>query len=285
MGKNDFKIKNTLIFHDYYSRLKMIALSMYKWVNLPATCNERFLENTLFENGMACFVCDDEMSFLNLKATPNGDLNPYNEPLSYHAYSFGYSKTYDSDNIVIVRNNPLEKSTDSTVLLYAERLARIQIAMDLNIDAQKTPILIRCDDKTKTSLETVYNQYQGGKPVIVASKSLAEKPLDILRTDAPFVVDKLREEKRAVWNEFLEFLGINTNPSDSKRERLIVNEVDANNEQIEIQQTVFYSSRKKACEDFKNLYGIEIDVVIDYEKIMETVNSMKEGGDNGRIHD
>lgn len=271
-----FEIRNTMIFHDYYSRLKMIALSMYKWVGLPKTCNARFLENTLFNYGVACFVDDEEMQRLNLQVTSSGTLNVYNEPVSYNAYAVGYSKFYDADNIVIVRNNPMEKSTDSTVLIYAERLARIQIAMDLNIDAQKTPVLIRCDEKTRTSLENIYNQYQGGKPVIFGSKSLSDKPLEILKTDAPFVVDKLRDEKRAVWNEFLEFLGINTNPSDKKKERLIVSEVESNNEEIEVQSTVFYSSRKKACEDYKNLFGEEIDVVIDYEQILATINSLRE---------
>lgn len=272
-----FQIKNTMIYHDYYARLKMIALSIFKWEGLPKSCNARFLEDTLFHYGIACFVDDETMGKLNLKVTHADSLNVYNEPTSYMAFSTGYSEIFDADEIVIVRNNLLEKSTDSTIMLFAERLARIQISMDLNIDAQKTPVFIRCDEKTRTSLEAVYNQYEGGRPVIFGSKSLSEKPIEVLKTDAPFVADKLREEKRAVWNEALEFLGINTNPSDKKKERLVVNEVDANNEQIDVQSTTFLMCRQKACEDYKALFNEEIKVSINYEELTNVLREVEEG--------
>lgn len=270
MAKRQYNIRTSLTYHDYYSRLKAIALSMYEWTGLPSTCNARFLEDCLFHYGCAIFVEDNEMSFLNLKATPASTLNVYNEPLEYTAYSTGYNKTFNADECVYIRNNYLEKSTDSTIILFAERLAKIQLAIDVNINAQKTPILIRCDEKTKMSLETIYNQYDGDKPVIFGnSKSLQEKPLETINTGAPFVADKLREEKRAVWNEALEFLGLNTNPSDKKKERLIVNEVNANNEQIDIQGSTMFSSRKEACEKINKMFGLNVDVKMRVDEVEE----------------
>ena len=265
--RKDYEIKNSLVFHDFYSRLKAIALSIFKWENLPPTCNARFLEDTLFRYGKAVFVNDPEYGFLNLKVIQADTLNVYNEPLAYTAYSIGYNKIFDADDCVIIRNNPLEKSTDSTMLLFAERLAKIELALGVNIDAQKTPILIRCDDKTKTSLEVVYNQYQGNKPVIYATKSLGDKPLEVLNTQAPFVSDKLREEKRSVWNEALEFLGINTNPSDKKKERLISVEVEANNEQIDIQALTMLAQRQYACEAINKKYGLNVSVSLRVEEL------------------
>lgn len=254
-------IRSTLVYHDYYSRLKNIALSVFKWEGLPPTCNERFLEDTLFHFGRAVFVKDSEMSYLNLKVNPADTLNVYNEPIGYQAFSTGYDKFYSADECVIIRNNKMEKSTDSTIILFAERLATIELALSVNINAQKTPILVRCDEKTRLTLQTVYDQYEGDKPVIFGSKSLQDKPLDVLTTGAPFVADKLREEKRAVWNEALEFLGINTNPSDKKKERLIVSEVDSNNEQIDIQSLTMLASREKACEEINKMFGLSVRVV------------------------
>ena len=248
-------VKQSFVYHDYYSRLKNIALSCFKWEGLPETCNEKFLEKCLFEYGQAVFVNDPDMSFLNLKVTPADTLNVYHEPLSYRAFSIGYNKSYKADDCIIVRNNRLSKSTDSTIMLFAERLARIELSIGVNINAQKTPILIKCDKKTQTTLEAIYDQYTGDKPVIFGFKSLQEKPLETLTTGAPFVADKLREEKRAVWNEALEFLGINTNPSDKKKERVIVAEVDSNNEQIDIQALSMELCRQEACEAFNKLWG------------------------------
>lgn len=253
-------IRNTIMFHDYYSRLKAIALSVFEWEGLPETCNARFLEDCLFHYGQAVFVNDPDMSFLNLKVVPSDTLNVYNEPLSYHAFSTGYSRDFPRDECVFIRNNYLEKSTDSTILIFAEKLAEIDVAITVNIKAQKTPVLVRCDEKTRLSLEAIYNQFDGNKPVIWGAKSLQEKPLEVLRTEAPFVADKLREEKRAVWNEALEFLGLNTNPSDKKKERLIVNEVDANNEQIDIQSSAMLLTRQEACERINEMYGLNVSV-------------------------
>lgn len=254
-------------FHDYYSRLKAIALSIYKWEGLPDSCNARFLEDTLFHYGIAIFVKDETMSFLNLRAAQCGMLNVYNEPTGYNAFSTGYNQYYDVDDCVIIRNNPLEKSTDSTIRLFAERLTRIEMSMGVNINAQKTPILIRCDEKTKTSLKNLYLDYEGNEPVIFGSKALQEKPLEVLKTDAPFVVDKLRAEKHAVWDEALEFLGINTNPSDKKKERLIVAEVDSNNEQIDIQSLTMLASRQKACEEINKKYGLDVKISLRVEEL------------------
>lgn len=260
MNKEYIKIRNHHIFHDYYSRLKEIALTLFEWCNLPETCNARFLEDCLFHYGKAVFVEDADMAFLNLKVTPASTLNVYNEPLSFTAFSTGYHKIYDADDCVIIRNNLLEKSTDSTILIFAERLAMIQLAMDVNINAQKTPVLIRCEEKTLTSLKQIYSQYQGNMPVIFSPKSFDPSVFAVLKTDAPFVADKLREEKTAVWNEALEFLGLNTNPSDKKKERLIVNEVDANNEQIDIQSFAMLTARETACKQINEMFGLNVSV-------------------------
>lgn len=253
-------VRNSLVFHDYYSRLKSIALSVFEWEGLPPSCNARFLEDCLFNYGNAIFIEDENMGFLNLKVTPADTLNVYNEPLAYKAFAINYDRVFDRDDCVYIRNNYLAKSTDSTIIIFAEKLAEIDVAITVNIKAQKTPVLVRCDEKTRTSLEAVYNQYEGNRPVIFGTKSLADKPLEVLRTDAPFLADRLRDEKRAVWNEALEFLGLNTNPSDKKKERLIVNEVNANNEQIDIQAESMLLTRELACREINEKYGLNVSV-------------------------
>lgn len=268
MGKR-FNIRRTIFFHDYYSRLKNIALSVFKWEGLPESCSERFMEDTLFHYGRAIFIDDPDMGFLNLRVAPAAELNPYNEPIAFTAYSTGYSKMFDRSECVFIRNNYIEKSTDSSIILFAEKLALLDVAIQINNNAQKTPLLLLCDTKTKASIEALYNQYEGDKPAIFGHKALTEKPIQTLVTGAPYIADKLREEKTAVWNEALEFLGINTNPADKKKERLIVSEVDSNNEQIDIQVLTMLLCREKACEEINKKYGLNVSVSL-------RVNDMKE---------
>lgn len=261
MSRRKQNIRSTFVFHQEYTRLKNIAMSVFEWEGLPETCNARFLEKCLYENGRAVFVDDPVMGFLNLRVNPTDTMNVYEEPTGYWAYSVNYdSKHFDREHCVYIRNNYAEHATDEMMLMFAERLAKIQIAIDININAQKTPLLIRTDDKTKLSMNAVYNQYDGDKPVIVVDKSMSDKPIEVLRTDAPFIADKLREEKRAVWNEALEFLGLNTNPSDKKKERLITSEVSANDEQIDIQFETMLLCRQEACDKINELFGLNVSV-------------------------
>lgn len=268
MGKRE-NIKRNVVFQDYYARLKNIALSVFKWEGLPETCNARFLEECLYRYGQAIFIEDADMSYLNLKVTPACDLNVYEEPVAFTAFSVGYTKIYNADDCVWIRNNYERKATENSILLFAERLTNIEMSWSVNVNAQKTPILVRTDDKTKLSLERIYEQYEGDKPVIFGAKALSEKPLEVLTTGAPYVADKLREEKRAVWNEALEFLGINTNPADKKKERLIVSEVDSNNEQIDIQVATMLLCRQQACEAINKKYGLNVSVSMRVEEFRD----------------
>ena len=259
LKKGDYM--NILTFNDYFERLKALALSRFEWVNLPESCNEKFLENVLFSDGMACF-CKHYINkgLLNLRVTPSASLTVYEESTGYTAYSVGYSHFYESDDIVVVHNNYMDKSTESSIQLFAYRLANIERTMDININAQKTPVVIRCDEKERMTFKNLYNQYDGNTPVIYGSKSLDMEKFKVFKTDSPYLVDKLADQKREVWNEALTFLGINSNPSDKKRERLITDEVNANNEQLSTMINANLSTRMKACEEMNKKWGLNVSV-------------------------
>ena len=282
MGRRkNYELQNTLVFHDYYSRLKTIALSMFEWHGLPDSCNARFLEWCLFHYGRAIFVDDADMGILNLKANPSDIMNVYNEPTAYEAWSINYSKMYKAEDCCLVRNNYLEKPTDTSILLFAERLAKIQLAAEVNIWAQRTPVLIHTDDKTAKSMEVLYDQFDGNRPLIVVNKTLDTKPLECISTGAPFVADKLREEKLAVWNEALESLGLNTNPSDKKKERLIISEVESNNEQIDMQAEAMLLCRQAACDRMNEMWGLDVSVELRVQKNRDAMRMEQEVDDIG----
>ncbi len=250
---------NLLTANDYYDRLKMIGLSLFEWEGLPETCNVRFLEKTLFMYGRALFIKDKSLGYLNMKCTPSGNLNTYDEPISYHAYSTVYSENYGREDCVLIRNNYLERPTEESILLFANRLTTAERTIDVNINAQKTPVLIRCDDKDRLSMKNLYNNYEGNAPFILGSKQLNIDGLQVLKTDAPYVADKVQAYKKEVWNEALTFFGIN-NANSEKRERLITDEVNANNEVININADAMLLTRQEACKEINDKYGLSVSV-------------------------
>lgn len=250
---------NDATFFDYYMRLKEIAINSYEWVNLPPTCDPRFLELILFEFGYCLFFkyhLND--AFLTLQCALTGPLNIYRVPINRRAYSITQlQQSCNDQDSVIVWNNFLRQPTALTVQLYAERLTRIQRAIDVNINAQKTPILIKGSQAQQRSLKSIYKSYEGNEPVIFGDKDMNSQMLEVFRTDAPESYTNLEMEKTRVWNEAITFLGGN-NANTDKKERLITNEVNSNLEQIIMQRMTFLDARKQACQMINDLFGSEL---------------------------
>ena len=161
---------------------------------------------------------------------------------------------------VIIRNNDEMIPTSFPVQLFAYRLAEISRTIDINVNAQKTPVLVVTSEKQKLTLKNIYSQWNGFEPVIYGDKSLeAPELLRVLKTDAPIVFPELQNQKQKIWNECLTFLGIN-NANTEKRERLITDEVTANNNHIDLSADVLLKSRQKAAEQINKLFGLNISV-------------------------
>lgn len=91
--------------------------------------------------------------------------------------------------------------------LFALRLYEAERTADVNIKAQKTPVLLLIDEKQRLTMENIYSQYNGNKPVIFGDKnSLGENVIKAINTQAPFIADKIINYKKEIWNEALTFL-------------------------------------------------------------------------------
>ena len=285
---------NNLTYIDYLNRLKLIATSLFSWKNLDENAGygaSRFLEQVLYENGRACFVKDKEKGYLALKVNPSDKLNVYNLPEKVLAWSLGYNKEYLFDDIIYIMNNELEIPTSNTINLFAYRLYETERTIDTNLIAQKTPVLIEGDTKTILTLKNVYMQYSGNTPFIFGNKQFdISNKLNVLKTDAPYLIDKLEDHKHEIWNEALTFLGIN-NANTDKKERLITSEVESNDDLINYYLNCFYKTRKDACDRINKKYGLNIEISLNKDVLdllnldeNEIINFQKEGDDNGEIY-
>lgn len=249
---------NVITYNDYYKRLRLMALSMFEWINVPEAISTRYIERTLFNEGRVLFFKDPTLNYMCLRCTPIG-LNNYDEPIEFNAISHSYNKKYSANESVLIRNNIDELPTDSTIQLFALRLAEVEVTAGVNIKAQKTPILITANDKERLTLKNVYMKYEGNEPVIYGFKGTDFESFKVLKTDAPYLGDKLMVYKHNIWNEALTFLGIKNTNTD-KRERLNSDEVNANNQLVTFSAETMLASRKEACQKINQMYGLNIDV-------------------------
>lgn len=285
---------NNRTYIDYLDRLRMLATSLFTWKGLDeiaGTGASRFLEQSLYDEGRACFVKDDELGYLALKVNPSDKLNVYNLPVRVMAWSIGYKKQFDFDDVVYIMNNELQKPTIETMSLFASRLYETERTIDINLIAHKTPILIEGDTKTILTLKNVYMQYSGNTPFIFGNKQFdISNKLNVLKTDAPYLIDKLDVHKHQIFNDALTVLGID-NANTDKKERLITNEVESNEQLINYYLNCWYKTRKKACDQINEKFGLNVSIELNqdiinllYETENDSINEDR-GENDVKIYD
>lgn len=307
MGKNknirpnnlefiDSALTNSDTYYDYLRRMKMIALSMFEW-KLPKGMDARYLERCLYYKGMATLLETPEFGFLNTQCSSNGYLNVYGYPsalncMTYnglHWYKYLYTslgeteetiKEQRQDECVLVYNDWEGMPTAFTIEQFAYRLYLAQRTADVNLSAQRTPVMVVCSDKQRLTMQNLYSQYDGNQPFIFGDKDLMnENPLKAIKTDAPFIANDLITYKKEIWNEFLQFLGVNSIDIE-KKERLITDEANQNNEVINLYLQSRLAPRQKACDQFNELFGltgddkIEVRVRSDLHNIIKNAESV-----------
>ena len=313
------EILNNATYIDYLDRFKKLSLSIFEWVNLPKTMNARYIEQCLYFDGQCAFLKDKNYGFINTRCVGSGSINIYGLPNRLNCYSYEYNSMrslytglpinssdkmleYMSNNeCILVQNNWDRIPTCGSMELFAMRLTEAERTCDINLKAQKTPVLLLVNEKQRLMLENLYAKYDGNNPFIFGdTKQLSSDIFQAVKTDAPYVIDKISEYKKDIWNEALTFLGINNILVD-KKERLISDEANSNNELINLNLQSYLAPRKEACRQFNEKFGLTdtdkaIDVrvrsdlhniiknmesiVTDYNNNKEEIENLKEGETN-----
>ena len=280
-NKSAIAALNTATFYrQYFDRLKELSMVMFEWKGLPDTIDVRYLEQCLFYTGKVVFFKDDVLGHLVAKCATTGGFNVYGIPRGRRAYAEnGYTANLSEKDSVIIWNNYNRTNSVTDVQVFAQRLANIDATIDINLRAQKTPILIRCSEQQKLTLMNMYAQYSGDEPCIFGDDKLDLNQMTVFTTGAPFVADKIREEKNQTWNEALTYLGI-SNTNITKRERMVTDEVIRAQGGTIASRYSRLEMRRQACEQINKLF--ELNVSCDYrEDFREVTDDVFYEGDTG----
>ena len=265
----DNALVNDATYFDYLERFKKIAMSMFEWVNLPKSMNSRWLERCLYYNGQASLLKTKDYGFINTNCASAGKINIYGLPSELNCYSFEFQenrKLYvglnpinevsEEEEAILVLNNWEGIPTAQTMELFALRLYEAERTCDVNIKSQKTPVLVVVNEKQRLLMENLYSQYDGNQPFIFGdSEQFDTNMLKSINTNAPFVADKIMKYKKDIWEEALTFLGVNSLVTE-KKERLITDEANSNNELINLNLQSFLAPRLEACRQFNEKFHL-----------------------------
>lgn len=277
--------ENVDMYWRWRQDLRQLYASVFKWENMPPEIDMLTVERWLMDIGQVAFFKDNELGqYVILPFTYAGKLDVYGNPVSIRAYgSNGYSRILDRDEYVPIYDN-ITKVTNARILeSYARRMAEIDRTLDVNIAAQKTPVLIEGDTDTIDSVKTAYKQFRTNEPVIVSKKGALAQTISVYKTDAPAVFPQLQIQKKDMLDEILAFVGI-LNVGRYKSQHMIRSEVLAVNGLGFAERTVRNEPRETAAQAINKMFnlGISVDYASDHgidlmvdENIDEVVEESK----------
>lgn len=247
---------NERIYNYYFNLITQMALSRFKWVGLPKTCDPWFLEMTLFTEGQASIACPTRMmgTFFTTRAVPVGKNTVYDRPPRWRSTGDnGWNFMCTPRNGVFVFDNTTRMPLAEGVSIYANELTHIQMTKRMNRFHQQIPWILKGPQEKKLDMQNIVKQVAGGELAILTTSGMDSVETDTLKTDVPFIVPELNEDERQVWDSVYMMLGFDNNPF--KAERQTSDEIKAQQTPANAVRNAYLSCRREACDDLNAYFG------------------------------
>ncbi len=187
---------------------------------------KRYLLKILREFGGVAY---DKQTKLFLRYVEQG-IDVYGLPKKYTLYGAnGYNVQRDPSEVVILRANDLKFPIREYIDQQISKLIEFDMSIEQNLDAIKTMTIVEVKDQS--NLLSVVNEMESrriGASILYKSKAVSQDSLNVSSTNAQYLIDKLQQARKEVYNETLSSLGIEVANID-KRERVQEAEIDASN--------------------------------------------------------
>ena len=255
------QLSNWMTYQMYLRQFLTLAENVFIYDNMPDYIDTAYLNKTLVRQGAIAFFYDDVLEkVLALPYTSIGSLDVYNRPKKIQVYGRnGYTNTLKEGEFVIMYDNNGRYPIYIDILQYAERYANITKTMDTNIAQQRTPRIWKTSTEKEKTVRDLANEVDGNVEKIVTYDNINLDDIELVLAPAPYVTDKLQDQKDKIWSEFLRLIGI-SNLSFQKKERNISDEIQAMQGGTIASRYERFEPRKKAIEEINKKFNLQIKV-------------------------
>ena len=245
----------------YVRRLTMLAENVFEYKNLPEYIDLSYLNDTLLKQGSIAFFKDEIMGVIALPYSPIGKLDIYGRPMKImvRAYNGTFFRTLNSDEFVIMYDNTLRSSIYLDILQIAERISMNKRTIDVNIVQQRTPRIWKTNKDKERTIKDLSNNIDGFEENVLTYDTLDIDEMQCVLAPAPFVADKINMNLEKEWAEFYQLVGI-SHLQEQKKERLIIDEMNASQGGTIASRFSRFETRKRAIEEINKKFGTNIEV-------------------------
>ena len=247
---------NQSIYWYYIDIISRIAMSRFRWLNLPKTCDERFLEWCLCYEGVATIAFPKKMrgTFYSTQAVTNGPINVYDNPSSWRSFgNNGWNFNCDNTNGVLIYDNITRFPVMEGIQLYANELTHIRMTKRINRMHQQVPFILKGPQEKRQDMANLFKQVAGGEPAILATDGIEQIDYDALQTGVQYLGTELAEDEKNVWDRIYTMLGIENNPF--KAERQTEDEIRAQKQPTGLILMSSLGERRKAADKLNDRFG------------------------------
>lgn len=247
---------NRRLYNYYYDVILKMAVSRFRWLNLPKTCDERYLEYTLVTQGMASIAFPHKLEgkFLSLQCAPQGKPNMYDRPIKWEAIGQNGTRYFCSrKNGVTVFDNETHFPLAVGIDLYANELAHLRITKRMNRLHQQIPFILDGPQEKRQDMMNLFKQIAGGEPAILTTDSMQQIEYKALSTGVAFLGEELAIDEANVWSRIYTMLGIKNSPV--KQERQTEDEIRAQENPTTLIASSSLIERRKAADELNLRFG------------------------------
>lgn len=236
-----------------------------------------YVNHELVYTGRIAFFMDEYLGLLALPFVNVGKRDLYGRPITIQVKGRnGYTRVLNPGEYVIMYDNRSKQALIYDILQYAERTAQIQRTMDINVAQQRCPRIWKTKSENKKTIEDLIDGVSANNEAILTYDSLELDDTTSILQPAPFVADKLSEQKDKIWNEFLRLIGV-ANSSFQKKERNIRDEIFISQAGTIASRFTRFNSRVDAIKLINKYWNLKLEVEY-YDGLPTTLNI--EGGDD-----
>lgn len=283
-------MERQVIKKHFMKKFEIIALNLFEWINLPPTIEERYIEKALFDKGLVCLVDDKNFGQIVVGCSYSQNMNIWGEPTEIITTGYNYIKSFNIENTInttytrdvndneiktaiVCQNNDLSLSTREILEYYVNKLVEVELSTFTNVYLQKFPFLINTTKDNEMTMRTLISKVDKGEPYIMYNKKIADlsSAVDVFNLNVPFVADKLLQYRFETEREIYTLFGFNNN--FEKKERLLTDEINVNNDFINCNIDSMFKKRQQFAELMNKKYGWNVQVKKRYEIKEEVENS------------
>lgn len=274
------QLSNFKTYLNYRDKMMILAQNVFKYKDMPKYINMAVVNYNLVTTGSIAFFMDEVYGLMALPYVPVGEFDLYGRPTKIKVipvmgvYNRTLTNTTDKTEFVIMYDNDAHISIYPNILASAERLALIKRTIDINIRQQQTPRFYKTSENNKKTLQDLVNEIEANVNTILTYDNIDVNDITCVLNPAPYVSDKLNQEKHEEYSEFLDLIGI-ANVSINKKERVLKDEILTSMGGTIASRYGRFESRRKALEEINEAFGIKIDVEF-YDGLPTTIESVDE---------